>query len=563
MLAQIKHKWKLAAVTGFGVVLVGLGGWFFWRDKSLPAVEAAAVTAEKGTIKVSVTANGTVQPMSTRELTAKSGGRITKINFQNGQQVQKGDLLFELDQASLLAEIESVQLDIRQAELELNSTLNQRKQLQVFAPISGTVTSVQVSTGQDVPKNSVLMTIQDTGKLVFRSPFNEAQVEKIQVGQNVDVTLSSLFSVLTGKVKKVDRVGKANPDGSKLFTVTVEVPNPGSLAPGVTAGADVHTAQGIEQGIETGALEPVDTSVVRAGAAGLVQQLYVEENSYVQKGQRLASVASDTLEAQVKTQELRLQQARLKLAGLQSKLADYRIEAPFAGIISLHQVQSQEGAASGGSGSASGSSAGGGQNYWQVGDEVKAGQALAGIVGSSGMIITVPVDEVDIARVKVGQKANITVDAFPGQTFTGTVSEVAGQGTVQNNVANFNVTLTIAQGEQLKSGMTANVEILVDRKDGVLLLPIEAVHERQGKKFVIMAGGSNSDSKQNGNRMRQPDLRPVETGLYNESVIEIKSGITAGDKVALPVVTRSNNAGGNMRFPGAGGMGGRPGNIQR
>lgn len=570
MLALLKQKWKVAVVIGIGIVLVGFGGWYFMRDKSTTTAESAAVTVEKGTVKVSVTANGNVQPMSSRELTAKSSGKITKINFQNGQQVQKGDLLFELDKTTLLAQIASAQLDIRQAELDLNTTLNQRKQQQVYAPISGAITTLPVSVGQDVSKNAVLMTIQDTGKVTYKVSFNGAQIAKINNGQKVDVIISSMFSVLPGKVKEVDRVGQANTDGSQLYTVTVELSNPGSLAPGVEAQADVHTAQGIITSLDIGKLEPTENVTVRAGVAGTVQQLNVEQNSHVNKGQRVALLSSDNLEMSAKTQELKLQQLRIKLAGLQTQLADYNIVAPFTGIVTLQQMQAQGNSTSSGSNSSSSSSDSGGQNYWQVGDDVKAGQALASIVGGSGMIITVPVDEVDIAKVKVGQKANITVDAFPDQTFKGTVSEVAGQGSVQNNVANFNVTLTVDQAEQLKSGMTANVEILVNRKDGVLLLPIEAVYERQGRKFVILAGSSTgsggtpqSESTKQGGRSQRANMRTVETGLYNESVIEISSGLAEGDKVVLPAVTRSNSTGGNRPPTGIGGFGGGGGRIIR
>ncbi|MFZ3171098.1 MAG: HlyD family efflux transporter periplasmic adaptor subunit [Carboxydocellales bacterium] len=587
MLTLLKLKWKLVMVVGVGIAILGLGGWYFLGNKTTPTVETATVTVAKGDIKVTVSANGTVEPMSSRELTANSGGTITKINFRNGQQIQKGDLLFTLDEGSVLAEIAVAQLDIQQAQLQLNTIIYQRKQLQVNAPINGRITSLPVSVGQDVAKNLVLMTVQDTGKLTYKVSFNGAQVGKIFVGQKVDVVISSMFSVLPGKVKSVDRLGVGNNDGSIIYKATVELANPGSLSPGIEAQADIHTAQGIEQSLDTGGLEPSETISIRSGVTGTIRQLPVTENSHVQMGQKVALLSNDSLDTEIKSQEIKLKQLRLKLAALQTKLTDYRITAPFSGVVNLAQIQIQSSSSTSvnSSGSATDS---GGQNYWQVGDEAKNGQALASIVGSSGMLITVPVDEVDIAKVKGGQKANITVDAFPGESFKGTVSEVAGQGTVKNNVANFDVTLTIDEVRQLKSGMTAYVEILIDRKDGVLVLPIEAVQERQGKKFVEMAGVAADNSKQvsrrpaggdsngrnqagmgaagtNSNqaagRAQMDNRRRVETGLYNERVIEITSGLAEGDKVVIPAVTRSTS-GNNNRPQGPAGMGGFGGQVR-
>jgi HlyD family secretion protein len=183
------------------------------------------------------------------------------------------------------------------------------------------------------------------------------------------------------------------------------------------------------------------------------------------------------------------------------------------------------------------------------------------------------------------------------RSFHGTVAEIATKGTEQNGVASFDVTVSIDQPTGLKENMTANVEILVAAKEGVLLLPIEAVQERQGRKFVIMAtdgndggsagnagssnagesagtgkgtgagagmnsGGDGAEGRAAGGN-QQGSMRPVETGLYNETMIEITSGLQEGDIVTIPNVARSTEAGARSMFGGGamGGGGGRPGQM--
>ncbi len=578
---MLAKNWKLATIIGVSLLLVGIGSWyFFFRNSNTTSIASATVKAEKGDIKVTVTGNGSLEPRSSRTISSKGAGAISKINVQNGQQVHKGDVLFELETTSLQTDIDSAVLDKRQIEMELGTLRKQRQYLQVIAPISGTITTLPVAVGQDVANNSTVATIQ-ADRLIFKSPFISSQIKYIKVGQKVKVVIGSLFATVNGKVIAVERVGKANLDGSEYYIVTTEVPNSGSLAVGLEAQADISTPAGVQQGVEAGTLESAETISVRTGVAGKISSLSIQQDSHVNKGQRIAVLTSDNLNEQIASQEIKLQQAQLKLARLQTQLADYKIVAPLDGVITLLEV-SQESSSSSSSSSSSTTSTG--QNYLQVGDEVKSGQAVASIIGGNGMSVTVPVDEVDIAQVKVGQVAKITVDALPEQSFQGKVTEIAAQGTVSNNVANFDVTLALDQVAQLKAGMTANVEILVDSKTDVVLLPIESVNERQGKKYVMMADNANGGANQNASTSRNAtdsrsgnvsqdatnnqgatsnrpkNMRTVETGLYNETMIEIKSGVAVGELVVVPSVTKSTTSS-NTRIPGtggnrAGGMGG-------
>ncbi|WP_418791961.1 HlyD family efflux transporter periplasmic adaptor subunit [Phosphitispora sp. TUW77] len=577
ILNLIKSKWKLLAVITCAIVLAGYLGLRFFGSEEAASVQAATISVQKGAIEVKVSGTGSIKPTRSIKVTPNVSGTITSINFKNGQQVKKGDLLFELNNDSFRSDLERAELDLRQVEMDYRSSIDDSREQSVTAPISGQVTAMEIEKNQDVQNGSIIMVINDTSKLIFKIPVNGAQLNYIKRGQKVDVTIPALMWTLEGKVQKVDYGGTVNTDGSKFYDITIEVNNPGTLAPGLEARAVIHTNNGQESGYEMGILEWAETASVRAGISGTIQDLYVDEKENVKKGQKLCYISSDSAEKQVISQQIKLKQAQLNLEDVKTKLADCKVYASIDGVfdLSLADIDSDSETT--------------GEDYWQVGDEVSAGQVLATIT-ETGMTVTVSVDEVDITKVKVGQEATITADALPEKTFSGTVQEIASKGTEQNGVASFDVTVCINQPDELKENMTANVEILVAAKEGVLLLPIEAIQERQGQKYVIMAAGATGD-RTTGSRAaedrgagtgtnsnaspdsstnaspdsstiagagtnRQGNMRLVKTGLYNETMIEITSGLKESEIVTIPNVVRSTDAAGARSMFGGGMMGG-------
>jgi len=569
---KLKGRWKIVTGVMAGIVVVGLAGWYFLGDKGEVQAQMATAPVTKGSIDVKVSGTGNVEPANTSNVIAKAGGNITELNVADGQHVKKGQLLFKLDDSSIQSQVEKARLDQRQTQLDINTTNEQLKQQQVYAPVSGRVTSVQVTKGQDVQKGAVMMTILDINNLTFQIPFND--VSAIKVGQKADVTITDLgASGLTGKVTKVNRAAIADSYGTLVYYVTIIIENPGALVPGMRGQAAVHTDKGVIHGYTTGPLDWAVTTTVRAGVSGSLTQLNVDENTMVKKGQLLASLDSDNLKSQAVSQNLKMQQSRLNISDLEEQLPDYLIYAPADGVFAMTASSNNSG-----SGNNTSSSSADVSDNWQVGDEVKKGQIVGVIDDSAGMVVTVSVDEVDIAKIKLKQAAEITFDALPEQTFTGSVSYISEEGVVTNSAATFDVKVALDKTDGIKTGMTANVDILVSYKEGALLVPIESVQDRGGRKFVILdtggaadntgrAGsgkGESADGGQSGTgNAMGGGMTPVETGLHNETSIEIVSGVKEGDKVVLPSVVRSSGDNRGIRVPMGGvrsGSGGaRPG----
>ena len=154
------------------------------------------------------------------------------------------------------------------------------------------------------------------------------------------------------------------------------------------------------------------------------------------------------------------------------------------------------------------------------------------------MKAVIAVDELDITKVKLGQIANITCDAFIGEKFTGKVSKVSLEGVNQNGVTTYDLTIEIDDRKQLMSGMNVDVEIIFESRENVLTVPIEALHKINGEYMVTTKdeSGNKTDVK-------------VELGLVTDDAVEIANGLSAGDTIIYSKVQSQNSNFGMMMGP--------------
>ncbi|KEQ22086.1 efflux RND transporter periplasmic adaptor subunit [Paenibacillus tyrfis] len=166
-----------------------------------------------------------------------------------------------------------------------------------------------------------------------------------------------------------------------------------------------------------------------------------------------------------------------------------------------------------------------------VGDQVNSNAMITEIVNYNNLKLNIQVDEMDVLKIKAGQPAVITVDALPNTKFNGTVSEVAREGKSKNGISFYNVAVQFINPGQIKAGMSARAEIFIEGKDNIMVVPIEAVQQRQGKSFVLV-----QDTVQNNPVNDKPSpaiIREVTVGIQNESYIEIISGLNVGENIVI------------------------------
>lgn len=241
-----------------------------------------------------------------------------------------------------------------------------------------------------------------------------------------------------------------------------------------------------------------------------------------------------------------LQSAQNKLADAQEALGDYTVKAPFDGVIASLPVQPA--------------------------DQASPSTVVATLL-TRAKVAEISLNEVDVAKVKVGQKATLTFDAVADLTIAGVVSEVDLIGTASQGVVNYGVKIVFdTQDERIKTGMSVAAAIVTDFKPDVLLVANSAVKEGTDGATVQVLNGVKIDTANGAQGVASPtapETRKVTVGLANDTQTEITDGLKEGDQVVTRTIsgaataaagasaartTSANGRQSGVRIPGMGGF---------
>lgn len=169
------------------------------------------------------------------------------------------------------------------------------------------------------------------------------------------------------------------------------------------------------------------------------------------------------------------------------------------------------------------------------------------IASGEKMSLSVSVDELDILSVAKGMQAILVFDAIEGEEFLGSISHVSGSSSNSSGLAKYTVEITIDADERMRSGMNATASIIVENKENILLIPVNAVQELGGRVFVYTS--LDADGNLSGDT-------PIETGVSDGEYVEILSGLSEGDTVHYLMSTGTgSDFGGIVAFGNTGGPG--------
>lgn len=254
-----------------------------------------------------------------------------------------------------------------------------------------------------------------------------------------------------------------------------------------------------------------------------------------QKAQALFNAKINPTDSQLKQAQSALEQARAQLARLntpnpneiknvqaavdQARAArdlaklrlDYAIiKAPFDGVVTRVDAD------------------------W--GSTVNAGRVIIAVANVTEYRVKLNIDETDIAKIKVGQDVMIGLDAYPDMSITAKVTDVASTATTVQGVVNYIVTVTLSPGQApLKIGMTADANIVIAKKDNVLLAPNRAIRAAGNQHFVTIPKGSD-----------QTEEIEVKIGMANDQETEIVDGLKEGQTVIIPLIQQLPGGGFGM-----------------
>lgn len=232
---------------------------------------------------------------------------------------------------------------------------------------------------------------------------------------------------------------------------------------------------------------------------------------------------------------LSLRQKENALLDAREKLADYFIRAPFAGVAAKIDVKK--------------------------GDSVSANALIATLITKQA-VAEISLNEVDVAEVKIGQKATLTFDAVPDLNVSGEVVEIDALGTISQGVVSYMAKITFAaQDERVKPAMSVSADIVIKTKTAVLRVPNAAVKTVGNKSFVEVVEGGPANLRAV-ELKKPPRRREVALGMWNEEFTEIVSGLKEGEVVVMGTISLEGTGGNQtqqssgIRFPGLSGGGG-------
>lgn len=251
----------------------------------------------------------------------------------------------------------------------------------------------------------------------------------------------------------------------------------------------------IEQNVDaTGSVAPMNRVEIKPPVGGRMETLLVDEGTRVASGQIVAWMSSTDRTAILDAARA---QGPEELKKWQDAYKPTPVVASLAGEVILRNVV--------------------------VGQAVDASTVLFAVADT--LIVAAQVDESDIGKVQVGQKARIRLDSYPDEPVDGKVFDILYEGKNVSNVITYGVKVRPdALPPFFRSQMTANVSFLVRRKENVVLLPAAAVRDAPGGVREVLVSGPDG----------KPDKRVVTVGLETDEQVEILDGLAAGDKVLLP-----------------------------
>ncbi|MGZ3406037.1 MAG: efflux RND transporter periplasmic adaptor subunit [Polyangia bacterium] len=315
--------------------------------------------------------------------------------------------------------------------------------------------------------------------------------------------------------------------------------------------------------LETGKVQPREKVEIKSKVAGQVQKVFVDAGDRVKKGQLLlqldptdyerdvakceADVAAaknalefsqlsldrrqkglaergvaqmdvDTAASDVRAKKVAVQTATVAYNAASDRLRYTRVLAPMDGTVTERGIQSGE----------------------VVTPGVQAsfdGKSLMTISDLSTLLVKADLNQIDVAKVKLGQKVTVTLDALPGKTYEAAITKIAPASITPKDkqVDVFPVEATLAKSDlAIKPGMTADVRIHIEKKEHVLALPIEAVVKEGPKQFVSKVVAAP-------NGKQKTEKTEVAVGARNDREMEISSGIKEGDKVLIKPASSADN----------------------
>jgi len=527
------QKWKRVFIGALALILVGALAWVGFRmlrSQSQTTSLTQVVAVKRGNLVASITPTGEVVAQHQAQLSFDvSRIPLLELNVAAGQQVKKGQVLARIDPTTLQQAVDQAKADLLSAEDALTKAqkpyteLDRQKAELDVAQAQVALEEARLATADKTLRDAANALQQARDKLAAlqNSTSTQEQIDRLQWQANV-------AEAEHGKLLDDPNPTEQQRDRQLLaYNRMLDAKDALETAKAQAALNLLNAQNAVIQAEETLAgLQAGSQTLAQAQARNKVAQA---EYNLAKAKDTLATILAGPDPKTVQLAQARYDAAKATLAKAQAALEAATMVAPFdATVISVGA---------------------------EVGDLVSSGTTIVTLADLTDLRVLATVDETDISGVQVGQEAQITFDAFPGRRFKGKVLEVPLESTLVQNVVSYKVPVSLGsvEGVSLKPGMTANLSIVVGRRQNVLLLPVLAVQQGEEGDVVLVQDSASGAAVST----------PVELGLSDGTNVEVLRGLNEGDQVVVQyqaTTQQTTQRGGTEMFvvPGGGPPAGQP-----
>ena len=527
--------------------------------------ELLSAKAEYGTINTVFTSGGSISDSGTESITLAGSVKLHSWEVSEGDYVEAGDLLATVDRSSVLQAISELDELMQELDAALESSRSDTVSSVLYSPIDGTVTKVYAGNGASVEdtvyNNGALIVLTDSSGREVNVVSYTGTVSAVYIseGDTVYAGQSLIYLTDTEYTGEYERLlsqrRELEAQMQALFTAYerggVYAESSGRVtglnediisSAGGSTGTGTHLAArllGSPQRLSAVIVQPADDNnepgepeePSEPGQDGeAVTEKFGKVTAIDEEAGTVTVRLTDSSDLILDTEELE------KLGALQIKVGNIlALGYDESGTLVSVTVYSSSGGQDDPNGS--GEMPGGGDSSLPGGmssgtaaavddtpkDYVMDETELCTLTDYDTAEISLTVDELDIAQLSIGQAVTVTLDALPGQSFEGEISEIDPNGENSGGSTKYSVTVTLPRTEDMLTGMNAAVRVQLAENDGLLLIPLAAVQEDADGIYVCTGYDKSSGDA--------ADSVTITTGLSDGENVEVLSGLSEGDTV--------------------------------
>jgi len=499
-----------------GLIILGLvyaTYYIFFKNKTSGETRYVTEIVKKGNVTSTVTGTGQIEALDTLDLNPKTSGDITYVGVKVGDSVKKGKLIATIDSRDAKLALENAKITLDKLVANPDSlTLLQKQNLLAKSYSDGWDNVASYISGTSSMLDEINSLYANGGFFGYSNILNLSDAGKAKVTlaeQSYNESKNSIDEI--NKLYKSLSRSSSEVDIKNLIDKTYESARILSTTAKNTEAAFNYVVYDL--GLENNSKTPTTRTSVTSwisSSGSYVNSLLSSSNTINENDQSLKEflIGADALD---------IRSAKLAVENKQAAYDDCFIYAPFDGTIATLTAN--------------------------VGEP--SGSSIGTLI-TKNKLATITLNEVDIAKIKLGQKTTLTLDAVPNITLTGKVAEIDSIGTVSQGVVTYVVKINLDTGDNLiKPGMSVSATIITDMAIDVIAVPSGAVKNKNGVTYVEVFDSPlvvDTTGAQGSLSTTLPKQVEIGVGLADDTKTQVTSGLKEGDIIVTKTITSTTTA---------------------